>query len=229
VRGSFFAEHETPLRPVRRLVGFLRKEMDIKKCYEILELDPNASLAEAKQAYKDLVNIWHPDRVSHNARLKQRAENKLKEVNAAYEKLEVFLSSKQDRKPAPKQAPEAEVHPYPEGETTEAEAGYQGSTHAEAAGRDKTEVAVENATGMILAACSYLYNSLRRLIEGQARKAGTEAEVKAGQEEVKESEWQRYERGKGQGRGRGKGRGMGRGGGRGMGRGKSRRGGRGRP
>ena len=48
--------------------------MDIKRCYEILELDPNASLDDAKQAYKDLVNIWHPDRVSNNPRLKQKAE-----------------------------------------------------------------------------------------------------------------------------------------------------------
>ena len=31
--------------------------MDINKCFEILEIDPDASVAEAKQAYKDIVNV----------------------------------------------------------------------------------------------------------------------------------------------------------------------------
>lgn len=34
--------------------------MDIRHCYESLELDPDASIEAVKQAYKDLVNIWHP-------------------------------------------------------------------------------------------------------------------------------------------------------------------------
>jgi len=34
--------------------------MDIKKCYEILELDPEASLDDVKQAYKDLVQHRNP-------------------------------------------------------------------------------------------------------------------------------------------------------------------------
>ena len=50
--------------------------MDIKKCFEILELDRGASIAETKQAYKDIVSVWHPDRFSHNPRLKRKAEGK---------------------------------------------------------------------------------------------------------------------------------------------------------
>ena len=68
--------------------------MEIKKCFEILELDPNASVDEAKQAYKDIVNVWHPDRFSHNSRLKEKAEEKLKEINVAYETVNSLLSSK---------------------------------------------------------------------------------------------------------------------------------------
>lgn len=50
-----------------------------------LGLTPGATLAEIKQARTDLVKVWHPDRFSHDARLKVKAEEKLKEINAAYE------------------------------------------------------------------------------------------------------------------------------------------------
>ncbi|MBW1888862.1 MAG: molecular chaperone DnaJ, partial [Deltaproteobacteria bacterium] len=45
----------------------------------MFELDRLASPYEVKQAYKDIVNVWHPDRFSNNPRLKQKAEEKLKE------------------------------------------------------------------------------------------------------------------------------------------------------
>ncbi|RJR34822.1 MAG: tetratricopeptide repeat protein, partial [Deltaproteobacteria bacterium] len=38
-----------------------------------------------KQAYRDLVYVWHPDRFVQNTRLQQKAEAMLKEINAAYE------------------------------------------------------------------------------------------------------------------------------------------------
>ena len=67
--------------------------MDINRCFEILELDSKASPDEVKQAYRDMVNVWHPDRFPDNSRLKQKAEEKLKEINEAYEKVLSFLSS----------------------------------------------------------------------------------------------------------------------------------------
>ena len=67
--------------------------MDIQRCFEILELDSKASSDKVKQAYRDLVNVWHPDRFPGNPRLKQKAEEKLKEVNEAYERVLSFLSS----------------------------------------------------------------------------------------------------------------------------------------
>lgn len=59
--------------------------MDIERCFEILEIESGASTEEVKQVYKDLVHVWHPDRFSHNPRLKRKAEEKMKEVNLAYE------------------------------------------------------------------------------------------------------------------------------------------------
>ena len=70
--------------------------MDIKRCFEILEIDAGASLDEVNQAYRDLVSIWHPDRFSGNPRLKIKSENKLKEINEAYKKTISFFSSRQE-------------------------------------------------------------------------------------------------------------------------------------
>jgi DnaJ domain len=55
--------------------------------FQLLELDRTASLDEMKQAYRDLVMVWHPDRFGQNIRLRQKAENKLKQFNEAYEHL----------------------------------------------------------------------------------------------------------------------------------------------
>ena len=69
-------------------------KLDIQKCYEILELDPGATLCDAKKAHRDLVSIWHPDRISsNNPRLKKKAEEKLKEINAAYHMLVPYLNT----------------------------------------------------------------------------------------------------------------------------------------
>ena len=58
--------------------------MDIEKCCEILEVDKDTSPEKMKEAYKDIINVWHPDRFSSNLRLKEKAENKVKEINVGY-------------------------------------------------------------------------------------------------------------------------------------------------
>lgn len=60
---------------------------DVDRYYKILELEPGALPEQVKQAYRDLVNVWHPDRFAHDSRLQQKAEEKLKEINEAYERL----------------------------------------------------------------------------------------------------------------------------------------------
>jgi formylglycine-generating enzyme required for sulfatase activity len=69
---------------------------DLKRCYEILEIKPGSTYEEAKLAFRDMVSIWHPDKFAHNSRLKEKAEEKLKDLNAAWEQLQAFFFQKED-------------------------------------------------------------------------------------------------------------------------------------
>ncbi len=61
-----------------------------------LGLEHGASWNEIRDTYRDLVKVWHPDRFSHDRKLRSRAEEKLKEVNAAFQQLNLSA----DRPPA---------------------------------------------------------------------------------------------------------------------------------
>jgi len=71
---------------------------ELERYYRILELDPEATLEEINQAYKDLVFVWHPDRLpKDNPRLQHKAQEKLKLLNVARDKLRSSL----DKQPTP--------------------------------------------------------------------------------------------------------------------------------
>ncbi|KAM3116445.1 GUN4 domain-containing protein [Phormidesmis sp. 146-33] len=76
---------------------------NIAHYFQTLEIEPEATQAEIKQAYRDLILVWHPDRFCDNPRLRQKAEVKIKKINAAYE----FLKSHQP------QVTQAEAAPAP--------------------------------------------------------------------------------------------------------------------
>ena len=60
---------------------------EIAKHYELLEVKGTASLEEVKEAYRGLVKVWHPDRFGGDPKLQTKAQEKLKEINAAYSTL----------------------------------------------------------------------------------------------------------------------------------------------
>jgi len=60
---------------------------DLSKAYDLLEVKPGVSNRELKAAHRDLAKVWHPDRFLHDARLQEKAQEKLKEINEAYELL----------------------------------------------------------------------------------------------------------------------------------------------
>ena len=143
--------------------------MDIKKCLEILEVDRNASIAEIKRAYKDIVSVWHPDRFSHNPRLKGKAEQKLKDINIAFETLMAFLSSKQasgaghntasHRRAEGGHESEADKRPGSNSERV------TGDNESEA--RDRTEAIAEAGTRIALSLWSFFATRLRQMAESQ--------------------------------------------------------------
>jgi hypothetical protein len=55
---------------------------------EVLALRPGATSSEIKEAYRDLVKVWHPDRFGSDLRLREKAELQLKRINEAYRVLQ---------------------------------------------------------------------------------------------------------------------------------------------
>lgn len=142
-------------------------KMDFQRCLEILELDDAPSLVEIRQAYKDMVNVWHPDRFIHNPRLREKAEKKLKEINAAYQLLvsEWQMGSKQPEPPLgdlrkSKNQEKAKGSPKP-------------SSYLPRTG--KTELAVELGTRAVLTVCYSLYKAFNHVVADLEAKAEREA------------------------------------------------------
>ena len=52
---------------------------------KVLELQANPSREEISKAYRQLVQVWHPDRFPNNPELKERAHHALARINEAYE------------------------------------------------------------------------------------------------------------------------------------------------
>ncbi len=55
--------------------------------YSILEVTESATPEEIKQSYRLLLQVWHPDRFHHNPQLLAKAEQKTREINAAFDTL----------------------------------------------------------------------------------------------------------------------------------------------
>lgn len=62
--------------------------------YEILDLSPSATSLQIRRAHRELVQIYHPDRMYNlSTQVRRRAEDKLKIINKAY----TVLMNPQDR------------------------------------------------------------------------------------------------------------------------------------
>lgn len=60
---------------------------DLADCYRILDLPPDATQEEVKRAYRELAKVWHPDRFTGDPKLQHKAQEKLKQINSAYERI----------------------------------------------------------------------------------------------------------------------------------------------
>ena len=71
----------------------------MKRYYEILGVGRDTPLDEVRQAYHDLVRVWHPDRFSSDYRLSRISEEKLKLINEAYREVRAHF----EKSPPPEQ------------------------------------------------------------------------------------------------------------------------------
>lgn len=66
-----------------------------KNPYEVLGVSPSASEEEIKKAYRELARKYHPDNYA-NSPLAELAEEKMKEINEAYEEIQKMQKNKSD-------------------------------------------------------------------------------------------------------------------------------------
>ncbi len=69
----------------------------LRHAYDILGLTPDATPQEVRQAYRQLVRVWHPDRFEGDTRLQERAQEKLKEIIEAHAIVLEDLASRAQR------------------------------------------------------------------------------------------------------------------------------------
>lgn len=111
--------------------------------------------AELKQAYKDIISVWHPDRFSANPRLREKAEQKVKHINLAYETVCAYLSS-----------PDAPREPAARGSGPDTASAASKKHTGELYGKpSKTEVAAELGTEVVLGVYAYVSRRLRQFID----------------------------------------------------------------
>jgi hypothetical protein len=78
-----------------------------------LDLDFNASETEIRRSYRLLVKVWHPDRFQTDQKLKDAAEQKLKDINSAFEFLTSTSTERGPWRPPSRPPAEAARHQTP--------------------------------------------------------------------------------------------------------------------
>ncbi|MGK5092011.1 J domain-containing protein [Deltaproteobacteria bacterium TL4] len=71
--------------------------MDFDTALKVLEVEQNATIEEIRENFRDLLHIWHPDRHAGHPRRLAKAEEKTREINAAYEKIVSKLATKPNK------------------------------------------------------------------------------------------------------------------------------------
>jgi hypothetical protein len=93
-----------------------------------LDLDVDATEAEIRRAYHLLVKVWHPDRFQTDQKLRDAAEQKLKDVNSAYEFLTSTSTERGAWRPPSRPAADPPSHEPPAAEPAPAQSGTSETT-----------------------------------------------------------------------------------------------------
>lgn len=91
--------------------------MTVKEALAVLEVSGSATPEEIDRAYRDLGIVWQPDQFPKNSELQRKAQDKLKQINAAYAEIlksGAFAGSHAPTPPlAPKTQPTQAMKPEP--------------------------------------------------------------------------------------------------------------------
>jgi hypothetical protein len=79
--------------------------MTVSDALRIFNLQAGCSADDVRQAYLDLVKVWHPDRFQSDGRLTARAERELRDINEAYAILQTSTRPTTSTHDAPAYAP----------------------------------------------------------------------------------------------------------------------------
>lgn len=95
--------------------------MSVERALAVMELTPDASWEQIRQAYRELVKVWHPDRFPGDEKFKLRATRKMQEINTAYQVVQAsFQSRSPDHQPEPASQSEGTPPSPSQTQTTEA-------------------------------------------------------------------------------------------------------------
>lgn len=64
---------------------------EIRNAYQTLELPTGDNLPQVQKAWREMVQVWHPDRFPHNPNLQRKAQERTKQINNAYDVLKRYL------------------------------------------------------------------------------------------------------------------------------------------
>jgi len=85
------------VKPIEETRTNLHMPDQHEKWLKVLGLVPGASEQAVREAYRDLVKVWHPDRFGTDERLRQKAEERLRDLNDAFAHLQGYRPAQSDR------------------------------------------------------------------------------------------------------------------------------------
>jgi hypothetical protein len=64
---------------------------DTLECYKVLEVPPGSPAKTVRKAYVSLCQVWHPDRFIDNPPLRNKAAERMAQIQSAYDTLKQYL------------------------------------------------------------------------------------------------------------------------------------------
>lgn len=75
----------------------MRSHQTISAAFANLGLPTNVTSEQANEAFRDLAQVWHPDRFAQNPRVRALAEARMTELNCAYSIVSDYLEGNRQR------------------------------------------------------------------------------------------------------------------------------------